>query len=411
MHPLEQYAARLSRAIDDHADDLVGVRRHIHRHPELSHEEFRTTAYLAERLSALGYEVHVRDAGTGGFADLTPPGFDPEAHPTVALRTDLDALPIAELNETPWRSQNDGVMHACGHDVHMSCAYGAALGLRRVADHLPGRVRLVLQHAEEIAPSGASDLIDFGALDGVDAILGLHCQPLLPVGVVGIRYGALTAAFDRFEFTIHGKAGHGARPHHTVDPIFAGVQLANALYHANSRVFDAREPSTLSIGEFHAGTVPNAIPGVATMSGTMRTLTEERRAEVEPLLNRLARGVATMTGTRIEIDLYRGSPAIINHDTIVDRFADAARAVLGDEGLRELDLPSMGSEDFSNFLAHVPGAMFRLGTALEGRQVHLLHTPRFDVDERAIGYGAQILSRAALGLLHDLTEDRQILMR
>jgi len=411
MQPFEQYAARIASAIEDHDDDLIGVRRHIHRYPELSHNEFQTTAFLSERLTDLGFDVHIRDEGTGGYADLTPPGFDPAAHPTVAIRTDLDALPITELNETEWRSEHHGVMHACGHDVHMSCAFGAALGLRRVAEHLPGRVRLVLQHAEEIAPSGASDLIDFGALDDVDAILGLHCQPLLPVGVVGIRYGALTAAFDRFEFTIHGKAGHGARPHHTIDPIFAGVQLANALYNVNNRIFDAREPSTLSIGEFRAGAVPNAIPDVARMSGTMRTLTEERRAEVEPMLRRLADGVATMTGTRIELDLYKGSPAIINHDAVVDRFADAVRAVLGDDGLHEIDLPSMGSEDFSNFLAHVPGAMFRLGTAIEGRDVHLLHTPRFDIDERAIGHGAQILSRTALGLLHDLVEDRQILTR
>ena len=326
----------------------------------------------------------------------------------VALRTDLDALPISEENEVDYRSQNDGVMHACGHDVHMTCAFGAAQALAAI-EHLPGRIRVLLQHAEEIAPSGASDMIDFGALEGVDAILGLHCDPQLPEGVIGVREGALTASFDRFIFTVKGTGGHGARPHHTVDPIFAGVQLANALYSAVSRRFDAREPMVISLGEFHGGAVPNAIPDQVVMSGTVRTVSNERRKHVRPLLESLAAGVAATTGTTIELDLYEGAPPILNHKVLVEEFAGAARAILGDEGVYEIPLPSMGSEDFSNFLDHAPGAMFRLGTAKKDRAIHLLHTPLFDIDERAIGHGAKVLARAALQVLHRLSEDRNAL--
>ncbi len=399
---------RIDSEITARMTDLVDLRRHLHRNPELSRKEFKTTALLRERYTHLGFDVRVRSQGTGALAELTPHGFDPKKHPTVALRTDLDALPIAEENEVDYRSQNDGVMHACGHDVHMTCAFGAAQALAAI-DHLPGRIRVLLQHAEEIAPSGAADMIAFGALDGVDAILGLHCDPQLPEGVIGVREGALTASFDRFIFKVKGVSGHGARPHHTIDPIFAGVQLANALYSAVSRRFDAREPMVISIGEFRGGAVPNAIPDLVTMTGTVRTVSKDRRQHVRPLLEQLAAGVAATTGATIELDLYEGAPPILNNAALVGEFAEAARAILGDEGVYEIPLPSMGSEDFSNFLDHAPGAMFRLGTAKAGRDVHLLHTPLFDVDERAIAHGSKVLARAALRVLHKLADDRDAL--
>ena len=399
----------LDRAITADQEDLVRLRRHLHAHPELSRHETSTSALLAERLEALGYTVRTRPEGTGLLAEIAPDDFDPASHPTVAIRADMDALPIEELNETSYRSTHQGVMHACGHDVHMTCAMGAARALAARRAELGGRVRIVYQHAEEVAPSGAREMVAFGAVEGVDAILALHCDPELPAGQIGVRDGALTAAFDRFEYTVHGQGGHGARPHHCVDPIFVATQLLQALYTLAGRRFDAREPMVVSVGQFQAGYAPNVIPDTALIAGTVRTVSPERRAHVEPTLRALADAIGATHEARIALDLYKGAPAILNHPRVNEHLVEAACAVLGHGAVHTIPLPSMGSEDFSHFLQHVPGAMYRLGTARPGRPVHLLHSARFDVDERAIGYGARILSRAVVGLIGALREDREIL--
>lgn len=403
MSTLSLQQDSVSAIIAENHQKLVELRRHLHANPELSHEEYKTTALLAEKLKALGYDVHVRPEGLGLYADLTPKWFSPEVHPTIAIRADMDALPIIEQNDDiDYKSTHDGVMHACGHDVHMTCTMGACLAFPKIIDELPGRIRIVYQHAEESSPSGASDMVDFGAVEGVDAIIALHCDPERPVGTVGVRAGALTAAFDRFIFTIIGKGGHGARPHHCVDPIFVGTQMAQTFYQITTRQFDAREAMVFSIGSFQAGDVPNVIPETATLSGTVRTLSNARRAEVEPMLNRVAQNICDYTGARYELDLYRGAPAIINNAQIVDIMAAVARDLLGQEHVQPIELPSMGSEDFSQYLQHVPGAMFRLGTARADRPIHRLHSSLFNIDERAIGHGANILSRTAIALLHKL---------
>ena len=363
------------------------------------------SALLAQRLEALGFEVRVRPQGLGLLAEIAPRGFDVSTHPTVAIRADMDALPIQEQNEVPYSSAHPGVMHACGHDVHMTCAMGAAIALSAIRDQLPGRVRIVYQHAEESAPSGAPDMVAFGALDDACGIVALHCDPERPTGTIGIREGALTAAFDRFIFTLKGESGHGARPHDCVDPIFAGTQLASALYTFTSRNFDAREAMVLSLGTFHAGEVPNAIPDEAILSGTVRTISPERRQHVEPMLRRCAQSVCTLAGTTYELDLYQGAPAIINHPVVVDILKDVAAQVLGREHVQDIALPSMGSEDFSQYTQRIPGAMFRLGTAIEGRPVHKLHSSQFNVDERAIELGATILAQAALRMLEAKAND------
>ena len=320
----------VNQHITDHHEELVDLRRHLHANPELSHHEFKTTALMAQKLVALGYDVHVRPEGTGLYADLTPSWFDPTQHPTVAIRADMDALPIIEQNDDiDYKSKHQGVMHACGHDVHMTCTMGACMALPTLKEELPGRIRIVYQHAEESSPSGASDMVAFGALKGVDGILALHCDPERPVGTVGVRVGALTAAFDRFIFTIKGKAGHGARPHHCIDPIFTGTQIAQAFYQITSRQFDSREAMAFSIGSFQAGDVPNVIPDTATISGTVRTLSVERRKEVEPLLNRVAQGVCDYTGAEYELDLYQGAPAIINHPRLTEIFSEVAGDFIG----------------------------------------------------------------------------------
>lgn len=400
--------AQAHGAILSHEQELIALRRHLHAHPELSHHEHQTTALLAARLRALGYVVNVRPEGIGLTADLVPPGFDPTLHPTVAIRADMDALPIQELNASDYRSQNAGVMHACGHDVHMSCTMGASIGLEAIRAALPGRLRIVYQHAEESSPSGAPEMIAAGALKGVNAIIALHCDPERPAGQVGVRPGPMTASYDRFTFTIKGKSGHGARPHQCIDPIYTGTLLVQALYQATGRMFDAREAMVLSVGSFQAGHAPNIIPETATISGTVRTVSVERRAQVEPLLQNAAQAICALTGASFELDLYRGSPPLVNHPFIAQLITEQGELLCGHGGVEQIALPSMGSEDFAHYLLHIPGAMFRLGTASPTRDVHLLHSSRFDIDERAIAIGAKLLTSVAWQLLSRLSAERAL---
>lgn len=383
--------------------ELIALRRQLHQFPELSNEEFETTSLLASRLREEGFEVHVRPEGTGFYADIAPDDFDPHTQKTVAVRCDLDALAIEEANEVEYRSRRPGVMHACGHDVHMTCTVGVGEVLNVRRNELPGRLRLVFQHAEEMV-GGAEDMIRFGAMEGVDYVLGVHVDPELDVGIVGVRHGVFTAAFDEFKFRIIGRSGHGARPHHCVDPIFVVTQLSNALYNALSRSVDARDPMVLSIGQISGGQAPNIIPELAAIAGSIRTLSREHRAAVEPLLVRLADGVCGMYGARYELDLRHGAPAIINDVFVTDQIAAVTAALFGDDAVHWIPLPSMGSEDFSFFVERAPGAMFRLGVASE-RPKYFLHSARFDVDERAIAVGSKVLASTALRLMQT---DRQI---
>lgn len=391
---------QVEEKIVDHRDDLIELRRHFHAHPELSHQEFETTQEVADHLVALGYEVHVRPEGSGLYADLTPPNFDPATQPTVAIRSDIDALPIEELNDVPYKSQNQGVMHACGHDVHMATVYGSGLGLAAHRDELPGRIRLIYQHAEETTPGGANEMVAFGAIDGVDAVLGLHCDPELAVGKIGVRPGPFTASFDLFEFTIRGKGGHGARPHQCVDSIFVATQLANALYQLVPQNFDTRLPAVISIGTIKGGDAPNVIPEQVTIAGSIRTIDPDQRSQLDDHLHRIAGGICMTHGANYNLSLERGAPAIHNNPEITRLLTDIGEQLLGEDNIYHIPLPSMGGEDFSYYCERVPGAMFRLGTATSAPS-HFLHSPNFNIDERAITIGARILSRAALRLLSD----------
>ncbi len=399
--PEQDLVEQIEKTVRAEKADLISLRRHFHAHPELSHEEFETTEKLEAELEKLGYEVHVRPEGTGMYADLAPDDFDPASDPTVAIRSDIDALPIVEQNDVPYRSQNEGVMHACGHDVHMASVVGAGRALHEIRDGLPGRIRLIFQHAEEQVPGGASEMVSFGAIDEVDAILGLHVKPELETGKIGIREGAFTAGFDDFTIKIIGKGGHGARPHHCIDPIFVTTQVANALYQAIGRNLDARDPAVVSIGSINAGDAPNAIPETATIKGTIRTLSEEHQEKVEPMLKRIVGGVCMAHDAKYEMEIEYGAPAIYNDPRVVERVVDVAEHLFGEDNIHEIPLPSMGSEDFSVYLQYAPGAMFRLGAAGVGPR-HLLHSPKFNVDERSIAIGAFVLGNAAVELLDDL---------
>ena len=398
--PAKKLLKEVEDLILDHRDDLIDLRRHFHANPELSHEEEATTRTIADHLVSLGYEVHVRPEGTGLYADIAPPDFDPQSQPTIAIRSDIDALPIMELNDVPYRSKKEGVMHACGHDVHMATVYGTGLGLAAHRPDLPGRIRLIYQHAEETTPGGAIEMVSFGAIEEVDAVLGLHCDPELAVGKIGVRPGAFTASFDLFEFTIRGKGGHGARPHQCVDSIFVATQLSNALYQLTSQNFDTRVPAVISIGSIHGGAVPNVIPEEVELKGSIRTINPEHRNQIEDHLHRVAGGICMTHGANYKLNFEKGAPAIHNNEEITSVYAEVGADLLGEDNIYHIPLPSMGGEDFSYYCERVPGAMFRLGTATVAPS-NFLHSPNFDVDERAISIGSRILARTALRLLHD----------
>jgi len=389
----------LSRAAIESANaDLIDLRRNLHAHPELSREEHETTRLIAERLAALGFEVHVRPEGNGLFADLVPPGFDPATHRTVAVRADIDALAIPEQTGLPFTSTRPGVMHACGHDVHTACAIGVATALASLGARLPGRLRLFFQHCEELAPGGAEDLVAMGCMEGVDAVLGLHVDPELEVGRIGLKVGPLTAASDAWELVIHGRSGHGARPHHAVDPVFITTLIAQELYRAPAHHFDVRDPVVISIGTIHGGHMVNVIPASVTIAGTVRTLSRAHRERVEPLFRRIAYGICSTHGASYALRIDLGPPSIINDAGVVGVVEQSARAVVGPANLHWIPMPSMGAEDFSEYLQHAPGMMFRLGVN-DGGETHFLHSPRFSPDERAIAIGARVLAESALRLM------------
>lgn len=389
---------KVEQIIAKHEADLIAFRRHMHTHPELSCQEFETTENLKKRLERLGLDVFVRPEGNGLYADLVPDGFDPEVHKTVAIRSDIDALPILEKTDLAFASEKPGVMHACGHDMHMACVMGAVLGLTELRASLPGRIRFFYQHNEESHPGGADELVEFGAMKGVDHVLGLHCDPELEVGRIGVRVGALTAAHDSFDLVIRGKGGHSARPHQSIDPVAIASQAIVALYQGFDRALDARDPVVLNVSAIHAGDAHNIIPSEVTMRGTVRSLSKENRSAVEPLMRRILGGVCAIYGGEFELSMLWGSASVLNHAAVVDVVRKVGHDLLGKEQVYEIPLPSMGGEDFSAFLDHAPGAMFRLGTAGDESR-HLLHSPRFNPDERAICIGASVLARSALKLM------------
>jgi amidohydrolase len=285
----------------------------------------------------------------------------------------------------------------------MASILEAGMAAEKLSGELAGRLRLIFQHAEESVPGGAPEMVAFGAVDEVDAILGLHCKPELETGKIGVREGAFTAGFHKFEITIKGKGGHGARPHRCIDPIYVVTKLANALYEASDRSFDARDPVVISIGEMHGGDAPNSIPDQAYITGTVRTLSEEHQSKVEPLLKRIVGGVCMTHDAEYDLDLEFGAPSIYNDPRIVKHVAEVGEELLGAESVAEIPLPSMGSEDFSIYTQHAPGTMFRLGTAGVGPQ-HQLHSNKFSVDERSISIGAYILARSGVRLLDDIAD-------
>ncbi len=374
---------------------MVETRRHLHTHPEVSGEETETTRYLEEQLASDGFNLRTGPTGRGVIAESAGNG----SGPGIAMRADLDALPIQDAKTVAYRSSVRGVMHACGHDAHAAAVLGAALALDAAGKSgmLPWPVswRAIFQPAEE-TNQGALEMIEAGALEGVGAMLALHVDPSRPAGTIGHRSGVLTAHCDEMHVLIRGSGGHAARPFESRDPIAAAAQLINALYVAVPRSLDPRHTVVLTVGSITAGKRYNAIPDRAVLKGTVRSLDEGARRRAVERVREVAEGVARVSGTEIEITFRSGPPSVMNDPGLTDLVRQCAVDLLGVDRVQYIGEPSMGGDDFAHYLKRVPGSLFRLGCSVPGATSTGLHTPDFDVDERALGIGAKILARAVV---------------
>jgi amidohydrolase len=383
----------IADVVDKYDADLIDVRRDLHAHPELSWSELRTADVAVNRVEQAGWRV-TRFSRTGFAADLGSGG------PLVALRADMDALPVHDLTEDPWRSTVTGVAHACGHDVHTAALIGAAMALGEVHErgHLRGRVRLLFQPAEEVMPGGAVHLMDEGALDDVERVFALHCDPGVDVGQVGLRLGPLTSAADRVEVRLTGTGGHTSRPHLTGDLTFALAKVTTELPAVLSRRMDPRAGVSVVWGSLHAGSAPNVIPDHGLVTGTVRILDAVAWADCEAVVREVVAEIVRPYGVTAEIEYQRGVPPVVNESVSNRILAEAVGAVLGEVG-QVVAPQSLGGEDFGWYLDRVPGAMMRLGTRTPGGQTYDLHQGNLRVDERAVGIGAKLLAESAVRAL------------
>ncbi|MFM7055881.1 MAG: M20 family metallopeptidase [Planctomycetota bacterium] len=390
----------LDRLVEEGLSDWIADRRFLHAHPELSGREVQTTAWIRERLERLGLSVRSGVRQLGCIADLVI-GQPPVSAPLIALRADIDALPLQDRKATPYASTVAGLTHACGHDVHTTIVLGVCELFTRLAAQLPQgdvpglRLRVIFQPAEETA-EGAAWMVEAGALEGVDCILGLHVDPTLIQGRAGIRYGVLTACVDEVSLMVSGRGGHAARPQHSSDPLLTAAQLVTTLYQMLPRQADALYPTVFTIGSIHGGTVSNVIPDEVRLEGTLRTTNSAVRTQLMATMQRICDGLAEASGNSIGLQFSCPLGSVVNHSLPASAFEVAARQVVGSENVVLIDKPSMGGEDFAVYVERVPGAQFRLGCADGVSEWPLLHSPCFDIDERAIGHGLRIVARAAL---------------
>jgi len=365
-----------------HYDDLVGWRRHIHRYPELGRQEYATTQFVAERLADAGLNPKVLPGGTGLICD-----FGPEHEPRIALRADMDALPMAERTGAPYESTMPNVAHACGHDAHTAILLGTALALASVPE-LPVGVRLIFQAAEELMPGGAIDAIAAGAISGVSRIFALHCDPRLEVGKVAVRQGPITSAADQIEITLYSPGGHTSRPHLTADLVYGLGTLITGLPGVLSRRIDPRNNTVLVWGAVNAGVAPNAIPQSGVLAGTVRTASRHTWVDLEAMIREVVTGLLAPLTIEHTLQYRRGVPPVVNEEVSTHILTHAIEAV-GPDALADTR-QSGGGEDFSWYLEEIPGAMARLGVwSGEGPQLDL-HQPTFDLDERALGVGVRV---------------------
>ncbi|MGB6036329.1 MAG: M20 family metallopeptidase [Cryomorphaceae bacterium] len=390
----------LASSADAALDDLIKIRRHLHANPELSFHEEKTAAYISAKLTELGISHKSGIGGHGIVADIVG---DTDGK-VVAVRGDMDALPITELNEVAYSSKNEGIMHACGHDVHTTCILGAAGLLQERKSSLQGTVRLIFQPAEERIPGGASLMIKDGALKKPDVqlIFGQHVYPDMEVGNVGFKPGMYMASADELYITIKGKGGHAGLPHKCIDTILLASHVVTAIQQLVSRRAIASTPTVVSIGKFIGNGATNVIPDEVKLEGTIRTMNEKWRFELHDLLKDLVSGICTSMGGSAEIEIRRGYPALINDNDLTVWAKQKAIELLGDEHVHDLDL-RMTAEDFSYFAQEIPACFYRLGTSNASKGLGApLHTGRFDIDEDALRIGSSLMATLAAKALEEL---------
>lgn len=364
---------------------LLDLRRHLHAHPELSGAEHRTAALVAGELRQAGWRVREGVGRTGVVAELGP-----EQGPAIGLRVDMDALPIEERTGLAYASTEPGLMHACGHDIHTAVGVGVALALAPLAPSLPGRVRLLFQPAEETA-EGAQWMVEAGAIEGLAALYGLHVFPSIPVGSIGLRHGALTAAAAELEVEVLGEAGHGARPHQSVDAIWIAARLVGGLQEAISRRLDALQPVVLSFGRIEGGRAFNVIADRVRLLGTLRCLDTDLYEQLPQWVETTAQDICRAYGGEAIVRFRSIAPPVRNDPALTRLLEEVAVAQLGRDQVLLLDHPSLGAEDFAHYLSHLPGCMFRLGVA--GPQgCAPLHHGGFDPNEACLPLAVELLA-------------------
>ncbi|WP_053406484.1 M20 family metallopeptidase [Persicobacter sp. CCB-QB2] len=381
--------------------EVITNRRHLHQNPELSFQEYNTVKFVSEKLQEMGIDLQESKAETGLVALIK--GKNPEKK-VIALRADMDALPIIEQNEVDYKSQNEGVMHACGHDVHTASLLGAAKILNELKEEFEGTVKLIFQPGEEQLPGGASLMIKDGALQNPnpEAIIGQHVMPLIPVGKVGFRAGMYMASCDELHITVKGKGGHGALPELTIDPIVISANMIVSLQQIVSRGAPPKIPCVLTFGDIHGHGATNVIPDEVKIQGTFRTMNEEWRAEAHERMVKMATGIVEGMGGTVEFEIRKGYPYLENDEQLTHK--NRARAVdyLGEENIVDLDI-WLGAEDFSYYTQEMKACFYRLGTRNESKGiVSAVHTPTFDIDEDALEIGAGFMAYLAI---QELTEN------
>ena len=375
-------------------NDVVATRRHLHSHPELSFHEVETSAFVAARLTELGL-TYERMADNGLVALIKG---DKPSDRVVALRADMDALPITEINEVPYKSQNVGVMHACGHDAHTSSLLGTAKILTELKSEFGGTIKLIFQPAEEKLPGGASLMIKEGVLENPkpQAVLGQHVMPLIDAGKVGFRAGKYMASTDEIYVTVHGKGGHGAQPQQNIDPVIITAHILTALQQVVSRFADPKSPSVLSFGKVIANGATNVIPNEVYLEGTFRTMDEKWRSEAHIKMKKMAEGIAESMGGSCDFNIMRGYPFLINEEKLTAATRGHAEDYLGKENVLDLDI-WMAAEDFAYYSQVADSCFYRLGTRNESRGItSSVHTPTFDVEEDAFKISTGLMAYLAV---------------
>ena len=390
---------KIKQLVADNASEILDIRRYLHANPELSFKEYETSKFVTSQLDKWGVSYKSGFVETGIVAHIE--GKNPSSK-VIALRGDMDALPIIEANNVPYKSKNEGVMHACGHDVHTSCVMGVAKTLHSLRDEFEGTVKIIFQPGEERLPGGASLMIKEGALENPKAssIVGQHVLPELAVGKVGFRSGMYMASADEVHFTVTGKGGHAALPHYLIDPVLITSHIIVALQQLVSHRTKPGVPCVLSFGSVHANGATNVIPNEVHVQGTFRTMDEEWRKEAHIIMKKMAEEMASSMGATCDFRVDVGYPFVYNDEVVTEFARDVAKDYLGEENVVELDMRMTG-EDFSFYTQHMPGCFYRLGVGNVAKGLTSgLHTPTFNVDEKCLEVGTGLMAYIAFQQLH-----------